>query len=69
MQRDPVLVGRFPELGKKGSELSRGQQAFNLAACRACRRRIADGLQGGKVSWACRGYPNASMPATCGGRS
>ena len=25
-------------------------------------------LQGGKVSWACRGYPNASMPATCGGR-
>jgi hypothetical protein len=25
-------------------------------------------LQGGKVSWACRGYPNASMPSTCGGR-
>ena len=25
-------------------------------------------LQGGKVNWACRGYPNASMPATCGGR-
>ncbi|HEX2650024.1 MAG TPA: hypothetical protein VHN19_08835 [Burkholderiales bacterium] len=25
-------------------------------------------LQGGKVSWACRGYPNASMPTTCGGR-
>ena len=25
-------------------------------------------LQGGKVGWACRGYPNASMPATCGGR-
>ena len=25
-------------------------------------------LQGGKVSWACRGYPNASMPGTCGGR-
>ena len=25
-------------------------------------------LQAGKVSWACRGYPNASMPATCGGR-
>ena len=25
-------------------------------------------LQGGNVSWACRGYPNASMPATCGGR-
>ena len=25
-------------------------------------------LQGGKVSWACRGYPNASMPADCGGR-
>jgi len=25
-------------------------------------------LEGGKVSWTCRGYPNASMPATCGGR-
>ena len=26
-------------------------------------------LDGGKVSWACRGYPNASMPSSCGGRS
>jgi hypothetical protein len=26
-------------------------------------------LEGGKVAWTCRGYPNASMPATCGGRS
>ena len=25
-------------------------------------------LEGGKVTWACRGYPNASMPASCGGR-
>src|SRR5258706_10329688 len=25
-------------------------------------------LEGGKVSWTCRGYPNASMPAACGGR-
>ena len=25
-------------------------------------------LEGGKVSWTCRGYPNASMPASCGGR-
>ena len=25
-------------------------------------------LDGGKVSWSCRGYPNASMPASCGGR-
>ena len=25
-------------------------------------------LEGGKVSWTCRGYPNASMPANCGGR-
>ena len=25
-------------------------------------------LEGGKVSWACRCYPNASMPASCGGR-
>jgi hypothetical protein len=25
-------------------------------------------LDSGKVSWACRGYPNASMPSACGGR-
>ena len=25
-------------------------------------------LEGGKLAWTCRGYPNASMPATCGGR-
>lgn len=25
-------------------------------------------LEGGKVSWICRGYPNASMPAACGGK-
>ena len=25
-------------------------------------------LEGGKVAWSCRGYPNASMPAACGGR-
>ena len=25
-------------------------------------------LEGGKISWSCRGYPNASMPAACGGR-
>ena len=25
-------------------------------------------LEGGKVVWACRGYPNASMPVSCGGR-
>ena len=25
-------------------------------------------LEAGKVSWSCRGYPNASMPAACGGR-
>jgi len=29
---------------------------------------LTPSLQGGKVSWACRGYPNVSMPATCGGR-
>lgn len=26
-------------------------------------------LEGGKVSWVCRGYPNVTMPASCGGRS
>lgn len=26
-------------------------------------------LQGGKVSWSCRGYPITAMPATCGGKS
>lgn len=25
-------------------------------------------LQGGKVAWACRGYPVSAMPASCGGR-
>lgn len=25
-------------------------------------------LEGGKVNRTCRGYPNASMPASCGGR-
>ena len=25
-------------------------------------------LEGGKMAWTCRGYPNASMPASCGGR-
>ena len=25
-------------------------------------------MEGGKVAWTCRGYPNASMPAACGGR-
>ena len=25
-------------------------------------------LEGGKVAWTCRGYPNASMPPACGGR-
>jgi hypothetical protein len=26
-------------------------------------------LEGGKLEWTCRGSPNASMPASCGGRS
>lgn len=26
-------------------------------------------LEGGKLSWTCRGYPNTAMPAACGGRS
>jgi len=25
-------------------------------------------MDGGNISWTCRGYPNASMPASCGGR-
>ena len=25
-------------------------------------------LSGGKVSWACRGYPVGAMPSSCGGR-
>lgn len=29
---------------------------------------VTPSLKGGKVNWACRGYPNASMPASCGGR-
>jgi hypothetical protein len=26
-------------------------------------------LQGGKVSWSCRGFPITAMPANCGGKS
>ena len=25
-------------------------------------------MEGGQVVWTCRGYPNASMPSSCGGR-
>jgi len=30
---------------------------------------IMPALQGGSVSWNCRGYPITAMPASCGGRS
>lgn len=30
---------------------------------------ITPTMQGGKVSWNCRGYPNTAMPASCGGTS
>jgi hypothetical protein len=30
---------------------------------------MAPALQGGKVSWSCRGYPITAMPAVCGGKS
>jgi len=30
---------------------------------------ISPALQGGKVSWSCRGYPITAMPAACGGKS
>ena len=26
-------------------------------------------LEGGRITWTCRGYPNVSMPPACGGRS
>lgn len=29
---------------------------------------LTPNLQGGKVSWNCRGYPNSAMPASCGGK-
>lgn len=29
---------------------------------------LTPALQGGKVTWNCRGYPNAAMPASCGGK-
>src|SRR5262245_14037405 len=28
---------------------------------------VTPSLKDGKAAWTCRGYPNASMPATCGG--
>ena len=30
---------------------------------------LSPALQGGKVSWNCRGYPITAMPAACGGKS
>lgn len=30
---------------------------------------ITPTLQGGAVSWSCRGYPITAMPASCGGKS
>lgn len=30
---------------------------------------ITPTLQGGAVTWNCRGYPNPAMPASCGGKS
>lgn len=30
---------------------------------------ITPTLQGGKLSWACRGFPITAMPASCGGKS
>ncbi|HET9735440.1 MAG TPA: hypothetical protein VFP62_09215 [Burkholderiales bacterium] len=30
---------------------------------------LTPALQGGKVSWNCRGYPITAMPAACGGKS
>jgi hypothetical protein len=29
---------------------------------------ITPTLQGGKVTWNCRGYPNSAMPPECGGK-
>ena len=29
---------------------------------------LTPALQGGKVSWTCKGYPVNAMPSTCGGR-
>jgi hypothetical protein len=29
---------------------------------------LTPSLQGGKVSWNCKGYPVNAMPASCGGR-
>jgi len=30
---------------------------------------VIPALQGGKVSWSCRGFPITAMPASCGGKS
>lgn len=29
---------------------------------------VRPALQGGKVTWSCRGYPIVAMPASCGGK-
>ena len=30
---------------------------------------LTPSMAGGKVAWACKGYPVSAMPASCGGRS
>ena len=49
-----VLISVFPE------------QA--LAFENALEVALTPSVQGGKVSWNCKGYPVSAMPSTCGGR-
>jgi len=61
----PVTGGKYGELKwiVEANGAIRGWNEKN-----AIEISLTPKLEGGKVGWTCRGYPNASMPATCGGR-
>src|SRR6185503_10912169 len=63
-----VASANDPKFGElkwivEGNGAIRGWNATN-----AIEISVTPKIEGGKVVWSCRGYPNASMPATCGGR-
>lgn len=41
---------------------------FNKDSSNALEITVTPALQGGKVSWNCKGYPVSAMPASCGGK-
>jgi hypothetical protein len=60
--RDDPRHGELKWLVSEGGAI-RGWNARN-----AIEITFTAGLQAGKTSWICRGYPISAMPASCGGR-